>query len=177
MGACRGWRVGSPTTCPWFDLRLRPAACAVRLLPVIGYGDAGTGGRGPGRSDADGPGRQGWHTGGEGVIRRWSATRGWWDGRGRRSEAGTGSVLPVADHAVGPFAGLGRGQPQSEWHVGDGLAVREEHRNRGLCTAAAARVLVVLSGWFPGEPVMALIRPDNAASLRVAQKVCMRETA
>ncbi len=113
----RGWapRVaagewGSPTTCPWFDLRLRPAACAVRLPPVIGYGHAGTGGSsgrcGPGRSDVDGPGRRGWHTGGEWVIRRWSATRGWWDGRGRRSEAGTGSVLPVADHAVGPFAGL-----------------------------------------------------------------------
>jgi len=37
----------------------------------------GSSGRcGPGRSDVDGPGRRGWHTGGEWVIRVWSATRG-----------------------------------------------------------------------------------------------------
>lgn len=52
--------------------------------------------------------------------------------------------------------------------------VEEQHRGQGLCTATVLVAVEQLRSAYPGERVVALIRPWNAASLAVARKAGMR---
>jgi RimJ/RimL family protein N-acetyltransferase len=72
------------------------------------------------------------------------------------------------DVAVG-YIGFG-GRPRHDRRLTVGYAVHEEHRARGYAT----EMLELLTRWALAQPevdvVRATIRPDNLASLRVAEK-------
>ena len=63
------------------------------------------------------------------------------------------------------------GRPNEKRRLTVGYGVREEHRNRGLAT----ELLTLLAEWGLAQAevdvVRATIRPDNAPSIRVAEKV------
>lgn len=56
-----------------------------------------------------------------------------------------------------------------------GWGVPEAYRCRGIATRTAREALGWLRTHYFGEPIIALIRPWNPASLRVAEKLGMRE--
>jgi RimJ/RimL family protein N-acetyltransferase len=68
------------------------------------------------------------------------------------------------------------GRPQANRRLTVGYAIHEEHRGQGYAT----ELLELLTGWALARPevdlVRATIRPDNAASIRVAEKAGFERT-
>ena len=97
-------------------------------------------------------------------LRADPAARGWWAWVAR---------LPSGDE-VGS-GGFG-GRPGADRRLTVGYAIHEEHRGHGYAT----ELLELLTAWALARPevdrVRATIRPDNAASLRVAAKAGFERT-
>jgi len=100
---------------------------------------------------------------------------GWieWN-RGNYAEHGFG--LWIVETHAGEFVGdcgLTMQEVQGEWFVETGWHVRSDLRRRGY--AAEAATAVREGAWEAGiDHLIAIIRPDNVASQRVAARIGMR---
>jgi RimJ/RimL family protein N-acetyltransferase len=85
-------------------------------------------------------------------------------------------VARLADGEEVGNGGFG-GRPQANRRLTVGYSIHEEHRGRGYAT----ELLDLLTAWALSRPevdlVRATIRPDNVASIRVAEKAGFTRTA
>ncbi|WP_333617653.1 GNAT family N-acetyltransferase [Dietzia sp.] len=94
--------------------------------------------------------------------------------RAQRQGAKSGRMLVLAVDVNGRFAGevsiggIVRGANQSGWL---GYWIGEEYAGRGIGTAAVAMVLDVAFGALGIERVEATVKPDNAASIAVLERL------